>query len=176
MFEFIITILIIIFFLFKYFNQSSLNTMLKSNDFSNIKKIQIMPQIVATTADSHGENYFFVTKNSISQFNGIEIDKIYEKASKLHYHNIIIISNNITSSSPIYKKIQNYGIDLWDNKKLQSMSISNATKTYKRKNTKSFLKTSDTSDDKCEIELNSFDPIQEPKKKLSFLFNKPDRL
>ena len=111
---------------------------------------------------------------------GYDIEKLYAIAQGLHIHTVVLATRNpITTTNSIYKKIREYGIDVWDFQKLTALataqSSANATHSY------SVLKTSDTSDDHCKIDPSSFNPIQDEKAAktsslFSGLFDKPDRL
>ena len=82
------------------------------------------------------------------------------------------------SERTLYRKIREYNIDVWDAQKLSALATEQSSATSSHKY--SVLKTSDTSDDKCHIDTNSFDPIQEeslkPHSLFSGLFDKPDHL
>lgn len=184
-------IIIVLFILFLVFKKMGINfsdmtnTMsiltkaLKNQQFSNIKTLSNSNNLSLITADSHGENYLFALKlNSIS-FGATEIDTIYDKATKFHIHNVVIINKDaILPTSPLGKKIASYEFELWNYAKLISLArnSNNSSSTY----TKSVLRTSNTSYDKCKIDNNPVDPIQSGSSKshslLGNLFQKPNRL
>lgn len=158
---------------------SLLNKTLKSQQFSNIETILNSSNLTLVTADSHGENYLFVLKANSTSFNSLEMDSIYDRASKLHIHNVVIINKDaILPSSQLGKKIVDYNFEVWTLNKLISLSrtSTNSNSTY----TKSVLRTSDTSYDKCKIDNNPVDPIQHGPSKshslISNIFRKPNRL
>lgn len=168
----LIIIFIIIYVLYnKYFQNSSiteykLNTLFKVQHFSNIKRDSTIPGMLLITADSRGENYLFAKK--IIPFSIIDINTIYEKAQKDHIHNIVILHSNNAINNNLLEKIKEYNIQIWDNKKIDSLITSPSTS--------SILQTSNTSDDTCKIDNNQFEPIQEPTSFWKNLFKKPDRL
>ena len=174
MFDFLITI-IIIYIIYKKFAQkqnitsNKLNALFEAQNFHNITKDISIPGLLLITASSHGENYLFAQKNNMVQFSIMDINTIYERAQKAHIHYIVIFPLAYsTFSNTILEKIKNYGIQIWDNNKINSLIYSS--------NSSSVLSTSDTSDDKCKIDTNSFEPIQEPTSFWKDIFNKPDRL
>lgn len=174
MFNFIITIFIL-YILYKNFSQkqniplNKLNLLFKSQNFHSITKDLSHPGLLLISASSHGENYLFAQKNNMSQFSTTDINTIYDKAQKSHIHNIVVLtSSSSTFSTTLLEKINSYNIQIWDNNKINSLIYSS--------NSKSVLSTSDISDDKCKIDTNSFEPIQEPTSFWKNFFNKPDRL
>ena len=174
MFEFIIVIFII-YIVFKKSVQSQsiasakLNALFKAQNFHSITKDLSIPGITLTSASSHGENYLLAQKNNMVQFSTMDIDNIYEKAQKLHIHNIVVLTPSHTSfSNHLLEKIKNYDIKILDDNKINSLIASS--------NSTSVLSTSDTSDDKCKIDSNSFEPIYEPTSFWKKFFTKPDRL
>lgn len=80
---------------------------------------------------------------------------------------MILHSNNAINNN-LLEKIKEYNIQIWDNKKIDSLISSPSTS--------SILQTSNTSDDTCKIDNNQFEPIQEPTSFWKNLFKKPDRL
>ena len=147
--------------------------------FSNISNVYSTSKLSIIRADCSGENYVFGVKRDNSLFTINDIEKIYSIAQGLHVHTIVIATTlPITSSNSIYRRIREYRIDVWDAKKLSALaseqSSANSSHTY------SVLRTSDTSDDTCHIDKNSYDPIQEetlkPHSIFSGLFDRPDRL
>ena len=136
--------------------------------FSNIKESQYNGMKIIN-ASSHGENYIFGVRNTMF-FSQEDIDIIYQMSKKEHIHSIIIVTNSKASiKSDIWVKIKNYNIEVWDNEKLNSL-LNESSST---------LKTSDTSDDTCEIENESTDPIDNTPEVTGLfnnLFDKPTRL
>lgn len=212
MFE-IVFFLIIIYIVFKRTNTLSgtktltlLNKALRNQEFTNIKTIFTSPAMNFVTGDANGENFIFAFKNNNIQFNINELTTLYEKAQKMHIHNIVIINSSKAGfSNMIQQKISDYNIEVWDLNKLSSLALANngaidsssfnnsaysTTASYATRtshtaniphasNANSVLRTSNTSDDKCKIDTNSYDPIQEASNKSSFfsnLFKKPERL
>ena len=70
-------------------------------------------------------------------------------------------------SVDLLNKIESYDIQIWDYSKLTSLINSSSA---------SILQTSDTSNDKCKIDKNQYDPIQEPESFINKFFKKPDQL
>lgn len=158
---------------------SLLNKALKTQQFSNIKTISNSSNLSLITADSHGENYLFALKINSMPFSSTELDSIYDRANKFHIHNVVIINKDvILPSSQLGKKIIEYNFEVWTLTKL--ISLARATSNSNSTHTKSVLRTSDTSYDKCKIDNNPVDPIQHgPSKSHSLLsnpFRKPNRL
>lgn len=152
---------------------------LTTQQFSNISNVYSSSRLSIIRADNNGENFVFASKRDNSLFTVADIEKIYSIAQGLHVHTIIIATvQPISTTNSIYRKIREYNIDVWDLQKLTAlateMTSSNSSHNY------STLRTSDTSDDTCKIDRNSFDPIQEetlkPHSLFSGLFDKPDRL
>jgi len=150
------------------FTNHKLNLLLKTQDFSNISMQTITNGIKIITANSRGENHMFALSNNQYILSTSDIDRIYEYAQKLHFHNIIIVVNSISFSSTTLKKIKEYGIQIWDNKKIDSLISSPGTAHI--------LHTSDTSDDKCKIESNQPSPIQPYTPFWKDMFKRPNRL
>ena len=150
--------------------------------FSNISTIYSYNNFYIIKADAKGENYIFGVKKTNSFFTFSEISKLYDYAQKNHIHSIVLVNYSpITPSDSIYKKIKEYGIDVWDIQKLLSLSEVNTPNSSNNSitNNHSILKTSDTSNDKCKIEKSSFNPIQDgtlSEGLFSKLFDKPTRL
>ena len=120
-------------------------------------------------ASSHGENYIFGVRNTMF-FSIEDLDIIHQISQKEHIHSIILVTNSKTYiQSNIWVKAKDYNMEVWDNGKLNSLlNESNST-----------LKTSDTSDDTCEIDEDSSDPINDTSKNnriFNNFFDKPDRL
>lgn len=178
--------ILIIYFVFKYIIKIAastydlLNKVLAMQEFSNISTVYSTSTLVIIRADNHGENYLFGVRKDGYSFSVQDIEKLYSIAQNLHIHLVIIATKtSISSTNSIYRKIREYGIDVWNEEKLKSLAseASSATSSHSF----SVLKTSDTSDDTCEIDSNSFDPIQDEYKVkthnlFSGLFSKPDHL
>lgn len=207
MFEFIFFIIFIILIINKSKNVTNariyplLNRSLKAQQFTNIKTIYTSQGMNIITGDANGENFMFAFKNNNVQFTANELTYLYEKSQKMHIHNIVIINSlKIAFNTMVQQKITDYNIDVWDLAKLTSLagvpntvttSVNNKINTYTYSNntikstahisnSNSILRTSNTSDDKCKIDTNSFDPIQEDVDRknswFSNLFKKPERL
>lgn len=168
---------ILIFILLKISSKSkkqNVNTLLSEvfevQHFSNIKTSSFSDKKMSVIdASSHGENYIFGIRNNTLFLPG-EIDLLHKLSEKEHIHNVIIVtsSENFIPSNTLVK-IKNYGMEIWNTEKLNSLLNENI----------STLKTSDTSDDTCDIDENKDDPIDNSPKVNTFLgglFNKPDRL
>jgi len=162
--------------------QSAYNLLAKvfySQQFSNVATVYSNGSYHIIKADGRGENYIFGVKTTNAPFTSFDVEKLYELASRSHIHTVVLATNTtIQPTSPIYRKIRQYGIDVWDKEKLLSLSAYNNSTTSSTSN-HSILKTSDTSDDTCEIDTNSFNPIQDGNLAEGFfsrLFDRPDRL
>lgn len=158
---------------------SLLNRVFLVQEFSNISNVYSTSSLSIIRADKSGENYVFAVKKDATLFTVRDIEKVYAIAQGLHIHTIVIaVKAPITNTNSIYRKIREYNIDVWDIQKLTALAseASSATSSHNY----SVLRTSDTSDDKCHIDKNSFDPIQEktlkPHSLFSGLFDKPDHL
>lgn len=126
--------------------------------FSNVSIPYSDYSLTLCRGDKSGENFLFAIKNSFSPFSLQDIEKLYEKAEKLHIHNKILITDfPIDNTTITQKKLKEYEIDIWNSKKLASISEPHASSPYDS----SALKTSDTSDDNCYIEEDLDDPIQD---------------
>lgn len=154
---------------------SLLNKALKTQQFSSIKTISSSSNLTLITADSHGENYLFALKPNTMPYSSTELDSIYDRANKFHIHNVVIINKDtVLPSSQLGKKIVEYNFEVWSLTKLISLAratSNNANSTY----TKSVLRTSDTSYDKCKIDNTPVDPIQRGASKTHSLFSSPFR-
>ena len=182
----LIIYLIIIYWIFKKVIQSAssayslLYKVFTVQQFSNISNVYSTSSLAIIRADNSGENYLFGVKKDASIFSIQDIEKIYAIAQGLHIHSVVIVTKTpITTTSSIYRKVREYGIDVWGIEKLNAlsseMSSANSSHSY------SVLKTSDTSDDTCKIDSSSFDPIQDERavktqSLFSGLFSKPDHL
>ena len=181
MFEIIFILLFIYIFFLKGISgtvsspSTLINKALIRQQFSNIRIISHINSIVMLSADSHGENYLIAYKINKLSFSPLEIDSIYDKATKLHIHKtVIIVPQMPTSNTTVYSKISSYNFEIWDYKKLTSLANNSNGSTY----TKSVLRTSNTSYDHCKIDNNPVDPIQPGRSHslLGNLFNRPNRL
>lgn len=170
--------IIIIFFVFAALTKdtktspSYLATYIINSRFSNVSTAYTDYNITLYRGDKSGENFLFAIKNGSSSFSLQDINILYEKAEQLHIHNRILITDfPVDNSSIISKKIKEYEIEIWDSSKLKSLGSSSSA---------SALKTSDTSDDTCDIEEDSTDPIQDGAFKthgiFSFFNNKTEHL
>lgn len=171
----LIIIIIVISLIYKKFAEKStvtlnkLNALFKAQNFHDITKDMSIPGLLLITASSHGENYLFAQKNNMAQFSIMDINLIYERAQKAHIHNIVIFPLAYSSfSNAMLEKMNQYDIQIWDNNKINSLIYSPSST--------SVLSTSDTSDDKCQINPSNFEPIQKPTSFWKNFFNKPDRL
>ncbi len=126
--------------------------------FSNVSIPYSDYSLTLCRGDKSGENFLFAIKNSFSPFSLQDVEKLYERAEKLHIHNKILITDfPIDNTIITTKKLKEYEIDIWNSQKLASISTPNTSSTYDS----SALKTSDTSDDNCYIEEDLEDPIQD---------------
>ena len=158
---------------------SLLNRVFLVQQFSNISNVYSTSSLSIIRADNSGENYVFGVKKDGTLFTVRDIEKIYAIAQGLHVHTIVIaVKTPITTTNSIYRKIREYNIDVWDAQKLAALASEQSSANSSHKY--SVLRTSDTSDDTCKIDTNSFDPIQEetlkPHSLFSGLFDKPDHL
>lgn len=157
---------------------SLLNRVFLTQEFSNISNVYSTSSLAIIRADKSGENYVFGVKKDGTLFTVRDIEKIYAIAQGLHIHTIVLaVKAPITSTNSIYRKIREYNIDVWDAQKLAALATEQSSATSNH--TYSVLRTSDTSDDTCKIDTDSFDPIQEhskPESLFSGLFRKPDHL
>ncbi|MBQ7410019.1 MAG: hypothetical protein IJW20_01385 [Clostridia bacterium] len=179
-------IMFILFFFFvvhvsssKYSTLGLLKEVLKVQEFSNIKTVYSNSNLEIIRADKSGENYLFGVRKDSKGFTSNNINGLYEYAQKAHIHTVVIATYSpIGTTSPIYRLIREYGIDVWDYNKLLNL-CTEFDATSDTEYTASVLSTSDTSDDTCPQD-SSFDPIQDVHPKttsiFSGLFNKPDRL
>ena len=150
-----------------------------TQQFSNISNVYSSSRLAIIRADKSGENYVFGVKKDNSLFTVNDIERLYSIAHGLHIHTVVIATSQpITSTNSIYRRIREYRIEVWDAKKLSALAREESSATSSHNY--SVLKTIDTSDDTCNIDTNSFDPIQEqtlkPHSLFSGLFDRPDRL
>ena len=182
----IFIIFLLIYFVVYLLKSSALTTpgklltqVFSAQGFTNLKTVYYNSALTIVRANAKGENYLFAYRNDTLIQSPIEVMRLHDYAKKLHIHSAVLISYNpISSSHPSYKKVREYNIDVWDATKMmklcQTFDAANSTAI-----THHILKTSDTSDDTCKIDTNSFDPIQENPASsniFSGLFHKPDHL
>lgn len=185
----VILIFLVIFFTFfvmgiisstsNYSTPSLLKEVFEIQGFSNIKYVYSNANLEIIKADKSGENYLFGVRKDSKGFTSNNINGLYEYAQKAHIHTVVIATYSpIGTTSPIYRLIREYGIDVWDYNKLLNL-CTRFDATTDTEYTTSILSTSDTSDDTCPQDA-SFNPIQDVHPKttsiFSGLFNKPDRL
>lgn len=148
---------------------TKLTKLLKEQRFSEIKTKQLNGNITIITADNLGENFLYAIKNNITSIISSDIETIYEYSKKAHIHNTIIVKSlkkGITTDAE--NKAKEYNLDVIEESELIKML--NQEKA-------SILKTSDTSDDTCEIDYSqNEDPISNKSSILQKLFKGPDRL
>ena len=185
--EFIIFIIFLAVYFIIYISKSVtantpgqlLSKVFKAQGFSNLKTIYYYSNLNIVRADAKGENYLFAYRNDIYIPSVTDIIKLHDFAKKLHIHSVVLVSYNpIPNTHPSYRKVREYNIDVWDASKMMHLSRAFDAETQTN-TTHHILKTSDTSDDTCEIDASSYDPIQETPVSsniFSGLFNKPDRL
>ncbi len=166
---------LIFLYIIRYFSKStysSSSSLLKKvfdvQHFSDIRLIRANGMEIVN-ASAHGENYIFGIRNNM-YFSINDINAIHHISERDHIHNVIIVTSSKTYIRPeIETKIKEYNMEIWDDEKLNSL-LDEANST---------LKTSDTSDDTCEIEKDSFDPIDDTPEVTGLfdnIFDKPDRL
>lgn len=152
---------------------------LKTQNFSNVSTVFSNSYLNIIRADADGENYIFGIKKNSSFFNINDISQLYNFAQKNHIHTVILVTSvPISNTSSIYPKIKEYNIEIWDFNKV--LALANESSTSTSTHNYSILKTSDTSNDTCKIDTNSYNPIQEDSVKthsiFSGLFDKPEHL
>lgn len=144
--------------------------LLKEKRFSEIKTKQLDGNITIITADNLGENFLYAMKNDIISILPINIETIYEYSKKVHIHNTIVVVKSLKDgiTDEAKDKAKEYDLDVIEGSELIKMlNQENA----------SILKTSDTSDDTCEIDYSqNEDPISNKSSILKKLFKGPDRL
>lgn len=185
-----IVIFIMIFFFFFFFvmmsattsssTKSLLQQVFEAQEFSNISTVYSTSTFEMIKADRSGENYLFGIRKDSYGFTSSNITTLYEVAQRSHIHSVVIVTYTpIGNASPIYRLIKNYNIDVWDYKKLLNLTES-FDATTDTSYTDSVLQTSDTSDDTCKINTESYDPIQEGSPQthsiFSGLFDRPEKL
>lgn len=185
--EFVVFIIILAIYFVIYLSKSTLlNTpgkllaqVFKAQGFANLKTVYSTSTLNIVRADANGENYLFAYRNDIYIPSLTDITKLHDFAKKLHIHSAVLVSYNpIPNTHASYRKVREYNIDVWDASKMMHLSRAFDAETQIG-TAHHILKTSDTSDDTCEIDTSSYDPIQETPVStniFSGLFNKPDRL
>ena len=157
---------------------SLLRKVFVSQRFTNICTISSQGEMKMIRADANGENYLFVYKLAYHEYSAHDIETIKTVAGNLHIHSVVIATFVPVSSNYIVEKmIKASNISVWDYEKLYALtkvtdsSVSQSEPEY-------ILKTSDTSDDTCAIDMDPNDPIQDGSSAgfLSKLFDRPTRL
>ena len=151
-------------------SSTKLIKLLKEQRFSEIKTKQLNGNITIVTADNLGENFLYAMRNDITTILPSNIETIYEYSKKAHIHNTIVVvkssKNGINAEAK--SKAAEYNLDVIEGSELIKML---------NKENASILKTSDTSDDTCEIDYSqNEDPISNKPSILKKLFKGPDRL
>jgi hypothetical protein len=154
----------------KRFSLDELIRLLKEKEFSEIKTKQLSGNITIVTANNLGENFLYAMKNDITSIIPVNIETINEYLKKVHIHNAIIVVKSLKNGITIEadSKAKEYNFDIVEENEL--------IKILSQENTP-ILKTSDTSDDTCEIDYSqNEDPISDKPSILKKLFKGPDRL
>ena len=144
--------------------------LLKKQRFSNIKIKQLNGNITIITANNLGENFLYAMRNDITSIIPSNVETIYEYSKKAHIHNTIIVVKSLENGMTVNakSKAKEYNLDVIEENEL--IKILNQEEA-------SILKTSDTSDDTCEIDYSqNVDPISNKPSILKKLFKGPDRL
>ncbi len=149
---------------------AKLINLLKKQNFSEIKTKQLSGNITIVTANNLGENFLYAMRNDITSIIPSNVETIHEYSKKAHIHNAIIVVKSLKNGITIDadNKAKEYNLDvIEENELIKILSQENA----------SILKTSDTSDDTCEIDYSqNEDPISDKPSMLKNLFKGPDRL
>ena len=149
---------------------AKLINLLKKQRFSEIKTKQLNGNITIITANNLGENFLYAMRNDTISIIPTNIETIYEYSKKAHIHNttVIVKSLNDGITDNAQNKAKEYNLDVVEgNELIKMLNQENA----------SLLKTSDTSDDTCEIDYSqNEDPISDKPSILKKLFKGPDRL
>ena len=106
----------------------------------------------------------------MTSINPSNIETIYEYSKKAHIHNTIVVVKSLKGgiTDNAESKAKEYDLDVVEVNELIKMLDQEKV---------SILKTSDTSDDTCEIDYSqNEDPISEKSSILKELFKGPDRL
>lgn len=172
----LIIIGIIIYSIYKKYNKTSfsnIRSILQKNGFHSIYTVEQNSDNFVITASLNGENYIIKTMLNNSSVTNSTIHSLVEKATKLHYHNIVLIPGNAVISGSAKPLINKYNIAVWDNSKLNQFSTSS-----KSDNISTIVKTSPIHDT-CKIS-DSEEPIQDGSKANSiwgnFFGNKIEKL
>lgn len=182
----LIIIILVFYFIYKKFiignsNLAMFNKVAIKQGFSNIRNLpSISTKYNLISADAKGENFLFAIKIGPSEISNNDIIAIYERAKKIHIHNVILVTDYINNSN-IIKQLSSYNIEVWDRNKMLLLlrDVTEITRTTVNTQSNNILHTSNASDDKCEIEP-PFDPIKDGRTEahsiLGSLFNKPNKL
>lgn len=149
---------------------TKLTKLLKEQRFSEIKTKQLNGNITIITANNLGENFLYAMRNDMTSINPSNIETIYEYSKKAHIHNTIVVVKSLKGgiTDNAESKAKEYDLDVVEGNELIKMLDQEKA---------SILKTSDTSDDTCEIDYSqNEDPISEKSSILKELFKGPDRL
>ena len=180
-FLFIILMIFILNYIFKKSPSLTINENTLRRYFSNLEKISISSTMTLYKGDKSAENFLIAVKSLSTPISDDDMLRIYDTAEKFHLHNKILFTNeNTKNNTNLIKKLKAYDIQVLNysdiQKLINNIIIPSNLKTSSNSKTTSILKTSDTSDDKCEIEEPN-NPIQyKDSGFFSFLRNKPDRL
>lgn len=144
--------------------------LLREKEFSEIKTKQLSGNITIVTANNLGENFLYAMRNDITSIIPSNVETIHEYSKKAHIHNSMIVVKSLKNGMTVNadNKAKEYNLDvIEENELIKVLSQENA----------SILKTSDTSDDTCEIDYSqNEDPISDKPSMLKNLFKGPDRL
>ena len=173
----VIYFFIIFFIIYNVSIKNSKNTKFLSEEklktyFSNVQKIYSTSNMSLYKGDKSGENFLLAIKFSSNPTSKLDLSTIYDIAEKNHIHNKILFSDEyINPNSLLYKTLESYEIQILSNYDFQKLTCNS--------DFLSVLRTSNTSDDNCNID-ESTNPIQYEKNTsygiLSFFKSKPDRL
>ena len=149
---------------------TKLINLLKKQRFSEIKTKQLNGNITIITANNLGENFLYAMRNDITSIIPSNIETIYEYSKKAHIHNTTVVVKSLTGgiTANAESKAKEYNLDVIEGNELVKMLDQEKA---------SILKTSDTSDDTCEIDYSqNEDPISDKTSILKKIFKGPDRL
>lgn len=144
--------------------------LLKKQRFSEIKTKQLNGNITIITANNLGENFLYAMRTDVTSILPSNIETIYEYSKKAHIHNTIVVVKSLTGgiTDNAKGKAKEYNLDVTEESELIKMLSQERA---------SILKTSDTSDDTCEIDYSqNVDPISDRTSIFKKLFKGPDRL
>lgn len=156
---------------------STLATTFIKNNFASVSIPYKDANITLYLGDKTGENFIFAVPNKLYSFTTQDLVTLYEKGEKLHIHNKILITDFPIDTS-LSRKISEYDIEVWNSAKINHMNSSSSDSDIIDYNS-SALKTSNTSDDTCDIDENLEDPIQDGTLHthgIFSIFNKVDHL